>query len=244
MHFLRISSHPSIPSPHPKAVRASASETDPPPKPKEIRVCVNRICRRKGSMETLQVLTDLAPPDITIKSCGCLGKCGIGPNAVMLPGAVFVSHLGTPARAAALLSSTCGGELGSWRKSLEALALKKRAEGEMEVANFSQAEVLLSQAIEIQPQGGIHVLYKDRAIARIAIGNVSDAIEDVKEALTLAPKYPEAYLIQGDAFLAIEQFDGAEESYSKALELDPSIRRSKSFKDRIAKLQEKFIITQ
>uniref|UniRef100_A0A161ZPB5 Uncharacterized protein n=1 Tax=Daucus carota subsp. sativus TaxID=79200 RepID=A0A161ZPB5_DAUCS len=168
-------------------------------------------------METLQVLTDLAPPDITIKSCGCLGKCGIGPNAVMLPGAVFVSHLGTPARAAALLSSTCGGELGSWRKSLEALALKKRAEGEME-------------AIEIQPQGGIHVLYKDRAIARIAIGNVSDAIEDVKEALTLAPKYPEAYLIQGDAFLAIEQFDGAEESYSKALELDPSIRRSKSFK--------------
>lgn len=30
--------------------------------------------------------------------------------------------------------------------------------------------------------------------------------------------------------MAIEQFDGAEESYSKALELDPSIRRSKSFK--------------
>lgn len=30
--------------------------------------------------------------------------------------------------------------------------------------------------------------------------------------------------------MAIEQFDDAEESYSKALELDPSIRRSKSFK--------------
>lgn len=30
--------------------------------------------------------------------------------------------------------------------------------------------------------------------------------------------------------MAIENFDGAGESYSMALELDPSIRRSKSFK--------------
>lgn len=190
------------------------------------------------------MLTNLAPPELTVKSCGCLGKCGIGPNVVLLPGPVFVSHLGTAAKAAELLSDACGGGVGSWSKSLEALALKKRAEVEMEVSNFSEAEGLLSQAIELKPHGGIHVLYKDRAAARIAIGNVSDALEDVKDALTLAPNYTEAYIVQGDAFMAIEQFDGAEGSYSKALELDPSIRRSKSFKVRIAKLQEKLIITQ
>lgn len=91
------------------------------------------------------MLTDLAPPDLTVKSCGCLGKCGIGPNVVLLPGPVFVSHLGTPAKGAQLLSDACGGGAGSWSKSLEALALKKRAEGEMEVSNFSEAEGLLSQ---------------------------------------------------------------------------------------------------
>lgn len=146
MHFLGTSSHTFIPLPHPKPVRSNASETPPPQQnPKEIRVCLHRICSRKGSIETLQLLTDLAPPDLTVKSCGCLGKCGIGPNVVLLPGPVFVSHLGTAAKAAQLLSDTCGGGGGDWSKSLEALALKKRAEGEVEMSNFSEAEGLLSQ---------------------------------------------------------------------------------------------------
>lgn len=40
----------------------------------------------------------------------------------------------------------------------------------------------------------------------------------------------QAYICQGDAFLAMDQLDLAEKSYSIALEIDPSIRRSKSFK--------------
>ncbi|KAL8110994.1 hypothetical protein AgCh_026672 [Apium graveolens] len=146
MHFLGTASHTFIPLQHLKPVRSNASETPPPlKKPKEIRVCLHRICSRKGSIETLQVLTDLAPPDLTVKSCGCLGKCGIGPNVVVLPGPVFVSHLGTAAKAAQLLSSFCGGGVGDWSRSLEGLALKKRAESEMEKSSFSEAEGLLSQ---------------------------------------------------------------------------------------------------
>lgn len=40
----------------------------------------------------------------------------------------------------------------------------------------------------------------------------------------------QAYICQGDAFLAMEQLDLAEKSYLTALEIDPSIRRSRSFK--------------
>lgn len=40
----------------------------------------------------------------------------------------------------------------------------------------------------------------------------------------------QAYICQGDVFLAMDKFDSAEISYSTALEIDPSIRRSKSFK--------------
>lgn len=71
------------------------------------------------------------------------------------------------------------------------------------------------------------------------MGNYSGALEDATEALTFAPQYPEAYICQGDAFLVMDQFDSAEKSYLTSLQIDPSIRRSKSFKARIAKLEEK-----
>lgn len=71
------------------------------------------------------------------------------------------------------------------------------------------------------------------------MGNYSGALEDAEEALALAPGYSEAYICQGDAFLALNKFDLAEQSYSASLVIDPSIRHSKSFKARIAKLQEK-----
>lgn len=40
----------------------------------------------------------------------------------------------------------------------------------------------------------------------------------------------QAYICQGDAFLAMDEFGEAENAYSHALSVDPSIRRSKSFK--------------
>lgn len=98
-------------------------------------------------METLQILTGIAPPHISVNSCGCLGRCGAGPNLVVLPDAIFVGHCGTAARAADVMSDICGCEDSSdaWSKSLEALALRKRAEDEMGKCNFSQAQLLLSQ---------------------------------------------------------------------------------------------------
>ncbi|XP_059647193.1 uncharacterized protein LOC132293659 [Cornus florida] len=205
----------------------------------EIRVCLNRACRRQGSMETLQTLSGIAPPDVSVRSCGCLGRCGGGPNLVVLPGAVYVGHCGTSARAAHTMMDICGGDSDSWRKSLEALALRKRAEDEMDKGNFPQADLLLSEAIDLNPFGGIHILYKERSAAKLAMGNMDEALEDAKEALALAPKYPEAYICQGDAFMAMDQFDEVEKSYSMAIDLDPSIRRTKSFKARIARFQEK-----
>jgi predicted negative regulator of RcsB-dependent stress response len=40
----------------------------------------------------------------------------------------------------------------------------------------------------------------------------------------------QAYICQGDAFLALNKFDLAEQSYLASLDIDPSIRNSKSFK--------------
>ncbi|KAM1679685.1 hypothetical protein EV1_039154 [Malus domestica] len=218
----------------------------------EIRVCTNRTCRRQGSMQILETLTDLAPPNVSVKSSGCLGRCGAGPNLVALPAATLVAHCGTTARAAEVLVALVlprgregdgGGGGSNWdaivNKSLEALALRNKARSEVvDKNNFSQAELFLSQAIELGPIGGVHIMYKERSLARLASGNCSGALEDAAQALALHPLYPEAYICQGDAFLAMNKFNSAQRSYSTALQMDPSLRRSKSFKARIANLEK------
>ncbi|XP_010935496.1 uncharacterized protein [Elaeis guineensis] len=160
----------------------------------EIRVCVNRSCGRQGSREMLAVLSALAPTGIAVTSCGCLGRCGAGPNLAVLPAGFLVSHCGTASRAAQLLADLCGSAFDPQR-NLEAFTLRKKGENELEKGNAAEAEALLSQA----------------------------------------------YVCQGDVFLARGEWDAAEKAYSTALQLDPSIRRSKSFKARVAKLQENLI---
>ncbi|KAF3667513.1 putative pentatricopeptide repeat-containing protein-like [Capsicum annuum] len=221
-------------------IKASSSEKEG--RNKEIRVCTERACRKQGSLDTLQVLSGIVPPFVSVNSCGCLGRCGAGPNVVVLPGPVFIKHCGTPTRAAEVMAFVCFGRDDveeESRRSLEALALRKRAEDEMGNGNFCEAHRLLSQAIDLKPFGGVHIMLKDRSAVELAMGNLAEAFDDAKEALTIAPNYPEGYISQGDAFMALDQVDAAEKSYSMALELDPSFRRSKSFKARIVKLKEK-----
>lgn len=208
----------------------------------EIRVCTNRTCRKQGSLDILQLLSGMAPPSVAVNSCGCLGCCGSGPNIVILPDSVLVKHCGTPRKAGDVMSIVCGvddEDESGVIKCLEALALRNRAQDEMGRAHFSQAYTLLSQAVELKPFGGLHIIYKQRSAVRLAIGDISGALEDAKQALALAPDYSEAYICKGDVYMAMNQFYAAEESYSIALDLDPSIRRSKPFKARIAELQEK-----
>ncbi|KAL4331747.1 uncharacterized protein LOC107482222 isoform X1 [Arachis duranensis] len=205
----------------------------------EIRVCTNRTCRKQGSFQTLETLSALAPPNLAVNSCGCLGRCGAGPNLAILPDGFIVAHCGTPAQAAQLVATLFSRDDADATSSLEALALRKRAEIEFQNRNLSEAELLLSQAIDSEPFGGMHVLFKCRSVVRLELGNYRGALQDAREALNLAPRYSEAYICQGDAFLALNEFESAEQSYLASLDIDPLIRRSKSFKARILKLQEK-----
>ncbi|GER32176.1 tetratricopeptide repeat-containing protein [Striga asiatica] len=242
-HLLLLSSNRTTIRASSRPPKASSSPLPPSQNIKdkiEIRVCTNRTCRMQGSLDIFQLLSGISPSSVTVKSCGCLGRCGSGPNIVILPDGVFVGHCGTPIKAADLMSTVCGiedeGDVAN--KCLEALALRKIAEDEAGRGDFAKACDLLSQAIHLKPFGGLHIIYKDRSAARLTMGNINGALEDAKEAMSLAPHYPEASA-NCDVFLAMKQFDGAGESFSIALDLDPSIRRSKSFNARIAKLREK-----
>lgn len=116
----------------------------------ELRVCVNRTCNRSGSRQILQLLSDLAPAAVTVSSCGCLGRCGAGPNVAVLPAGVVVGHCGTAALAAELLADVCGGAGFDAARGLEALGLRKRGEAEMEQGKFAEAVELLSQVNDLK----------------------------------------------------------------------------------------------
>uniref|UniRef100_A0A6N2LQ48 Uncharacterized protein n=1 Tax=Salix viminalis TaxID=40686 RepID=A0A6N2LQ48_SALVM len=64
------------------------------------------------------------------------------------------------------------------------------------------------------------------SLARLAMRNYSGALEDAREALRLAPRYLDAYMCEGDVFMAMEEYDAAEKSYLTCLQIDPSIRHS------------------
>ncbi|KAG6478303.1 hypothetical protein ZIOFF_061739 [Zingiber officinale] len=154
----------------------------------EIRVCVNRTCGRQGSREILAVFSSICPPGVSVISCGCLGRCGGGPNLAVLPAGALIGHCGTAAKAAQILAEICGPGFDP-RRNLEALALSKEAEAALEKGNAAEAESLLSQAIDLQPSGGVHLIYKSRSSVRLTMGDKIGALEDAKRASLLAPNF-------------------------------------------------------
>eukprot|EP00250_Pteridium_aquilinum_P008685 c18132_g1_i1 orf=38-622(+) len=109
----------------------------------ELRICTNRTCRKSGSLQTLEILRGLASPNIAVESCGCLGRCGMGPNLVVLPAEIFVGHCNTVSHAARLLALQCG--LSDPDNNLKALALKQQGNKAFESGDILGAEKLFSQ---------------------------------------------------------------------------------------------------
>ncbi|XP_062185824.1 small glutamine-rich tetratricopeptide repeat-containing protein 2-like [Phragmites australis] len=209
----------------------------------EVRVCTNRTCARQGAREVLAALVGLAPPRVDVASCGCLGRCGAGPNvaASVAGSAAVFGHVGTAARGAQLLEHLLGAAEFDATSGLAALAMRENAEAAHDKGNAAEAEALLTEAICLNACGGLHLVYSSRSKARLTLGDISGALEDAEEAIRIAPKFPLANLLRGDALLAMGEYCGAEDAYADALDLDPSIRRSKSFKARVERLREKLV---
>ena len=60
---------------------------------KTIRVCQNTTCRKQGADKVLAAFKAIAPNDLNIEESGCLGHCGSGPNALILPENEWCLHV-------------------------------------------------------------------------------------------------------------------------------------------------------
>lgn len=52
---------------------------------KTILVCQNMACRKMGATAVLRTLQGQPVEGVAIASSGCLGRCGNGPNLLVLP---------------------------------------------------------------------------------------------------------------------------------------------------------------
>ena len=50
-----------------------------------ILICQHLTCRKQGAAKVLAVFKNIELTGVSIEGCGCLGRCGNGPNVLTLP---------------------------------------------------------------------------------------------------------------------------------------------------------------
>lgn len=61
--------------------------------PKKVSVCQNVTCQQQGSQAVLAAFEEHAPSDIEVAPSGCLGQCGNGPMALVLPEKIWYHRI-------------------------------------------------------------------------------------------------------------------------------------------------------
>ena len=89
----------------------------------------------------------------------------------------------------------------------------------VQLGNFSKAEYICSEALNIDPDHAL--VHHTLGIAYQRQGKVNTAVNEFKHAIRLRPDYANAHLFLANALAELAEYNAAETSYLKALELDP-----------------------
>lgn len=208
----------------------------------EVSLCNNRVCRRQGSGDVVKFGKDLALPDITITETGCLGRCGNGPNGMVYPGEVPIKGVATPADLTDVLENICGVTV----PQAYLTATQMRLDG-----NSCAREGKLRDAVQLYTQGlealdeagcpkGHHLLYSNRSVAHLNLGDHNAALTDAMAAVSSAPEgWYTAWVRLIDAYFAMGRFADAADAVKKAAEACRQFRFTEEYKVITSALQRK-----
>jgi (2Fe-2S) ferredoxin len=59
----------------------------------KVLICQSSTCRKQRSPKVLAAFAKLAPAEVTVTGCGCLGQCGNGPMVLVLPASTWYSQV-------------------------------------------------------------------------------------------------------------------------------------------------------
>ena len=171
-----------------------------------------------GRGKLLVVPTLALVPGTSTLPCISLGKVGIsligarGSDLLLLDTAHAVSSL------AAEAYEKCK-DAGSLRKD-GANSLKEQGNRAFRDGEFFEAVQFYSQGIGVDSSNP--VLYSNRAMAYLKLGNFVEAERDCTLALDIDPSNVKALLRRGTARAYLAEFHGALNDFSKVMEVEPS----------------------
>jgi hypothetical protein len=217
------------------AVAAQPSATPAPQQTYELRVCTNKTCRRQGSAQIAKFGQDLALPSLAVATCGCLGSCGNGPNAALVPtgpssaaAPVMLYHVSTPARLVQALDALAGVVVDA--ALLRATELRLAGNEAARGGDLPRAVQLYTDALAAAPPGGRHLALANRSAARLAGGDAAAALADAEAALACAPPgFTTACVRQADALFALHRYGDAKEALQAGAARHPPFGRSPEY---------------
>ena len=208
----------------------------------EVRICTNKTCSRQGSKQIFSFGKDLALPTVAVEECGCLGSCGNGPNIAILPyditsngsrhpaAPLLLRHISTPAKLADVLTAVCEASIDA--KVLKCTELRLAGNSAAMGNDFKRAIQCYTEALELGPPHGKHMLLANRSAAHLSTGNAENALEDAIAAAECCPNdFTTAGIRQADALFALGRLDEALRALQAAAERHPPFGRSQEFKN-------------
>eukprot|EP01025_Chloroclados_australasicus_P018887 TRINITY_DN20081_c0_g1_i4.p1 TRINITY_DN20081_c0_g1~~TRINITY_DN20081_c0_g1_i4.p1 ORF type:complete len:275 (-),score=17.12 TRINITY_DN20081_c0_g1_i4:332-1054(-) len=204
----------------------------------EISICQGKTCKKQGSPKMLKFAQDLRLNDVTIDSCGCLGFCGQGPNAVVQNIGDVYKAIDSEEKVLKLLQVTTQQSISD--RVVESVRLRLKANEAAYDNQFEKAIQLYTEAISLKPEYGLHILYSNRSAAKLQFGDINGAVQDAQLAVQSSPKdWDTAHIRLIDALYAAGNFQKAWETLKSAVESNPLFTRSPHYKTIVAALEAK-----
>lgn len=221
--------------------RDAQSPAEPPAKStasgrSEVLICVNRTCKKQGSQQIAKFVEDLVLPGITVKTTGCLGRCGNGPNVAIDPPGVVLNHMSTPARMAEALSQVAGADVSD--HVINATQLRLAGNALARQGDVEGAVDMYTRALDLGVEGGRHLLYSNRAGALQTLGRLEAALEDADSAATWSPAgFHTAYIRQVEIYGNLKRHKDALAALEAAVKKDASFASTVEYKTLTQKLK-------
>lgn len=120
----------------------------------------------------------------------------------------------------------------------DATELKNKGNKAFQDGDFEVAIECFTKAIQINPSD--HVFYSNRSASYASLKKYQEALEDAEKCVQLKPDWSKGYVRKGLAEFYLEDYENAEKTYTKGLELEPANQQLKEGLQRVkeAKAQE------
>ena len=119
--------------------------------------------------------------------------------------------------------------------------IKNRGRNSFQTGNFPEAEVLYTKGIEVSDVDELKgallaILYSNRALARLNIGKVTEALEDSNLAIEQDSTYIKGFWRKGQALVALKKNKQALAAFENAQTIEP---KNSQLKKEISKVEAK-----